>query len=204
MFQVKFGDVVTDTPWVNPTFQSVKKWYSEFENSTDLSNLNLILVGAFAESLTNPSIITKDVDICISTEGYPDLKQLRDVLLNALVTGLNNKLFIDIKWQNDEMFSFYRNLKNIDINSIKKDNLKTIRNYYIFEQKIQQNTHIVDLSKECNLVKLPYGLYELTGFRKSTAEKALNRHKNNIYKGIEYDLNHIFKQEVNEKNSSKC
>ena len=192
MFETKFGDIVTTTPWVTPTYDLVKKWYDEFTSITDTSNLKLELVGNFAEQLNNPPIKTKDVDISVTSDGYPDLEQLRDVLLNALVVGLKNNIFVDIFWQNQEMDFFHKNLNTIDVSTIDKTKLKTIRNYYIFEQKINQSTYTVDLSEDCEIVYLPFGLYELSGFRKNTIQKALNRHKNYIYKGTRYELSHIF------------
>ena len=192
MFETKFGDIPTTTPWVTPTYDLLKKWYDEFTSITDISNLKLELVGAFAEQLNNPPIKTKDIDISVTSDEYPDLKQLRDVLLNGLVVGLNNNIFVDIFWQNKEMDFFHKNLNNIDASTIDKTKLKTIRNYYIFEQKINQSTYTVDLSKECEIVYLPFGLYELSGFRKNTIQKVLNRHKNYIYKRTRYELSHIF------------
>lgn len=103
MFYFRAGNIETRTPWNEPTMMAFKSWWGQLKKATNLDDYKVYLVGSFAEKVYGANIKTNDIDIILRGEikSYPNLK---DVLDKAMILGFQNKLLIDIKWQNQNLY----------------------------------------------------------------------------------------------------
>lgn len=189
IFQFKVGDIVTDTQWNSPTFESFNKWYSEWRGGNDLSEYKVHLVGGFAEKLMNPLHNTMDVDIVLTGEIH-NYNTLKSILNDGMALGFKHNLLIDISWVNEAVWNQHISIrKGISVNP--NQEFTRIRTFYKTEKTIQNNTTKVDFSNWFKVTEIINGLYRIDGFDEQTTNKVIKHMSGDIYKGIYMELGYV-------------
>jgi hypothetical protein len=99
-FQAQWGDVITNTPYHRPNLESFTKWWLDFKNIKGLEDYDIWFSGSYCEKLFGSyKGIPRDVDIFL-TGKINDEENLKYILSHAVQMGFENKILIDISWQN--------------------------------------------------------------------------------------------------------
>lgn len=188
MFYFKIGDIETTTPWEVPRKDRFIGWWNSFNKEVDLSDYKCYLVGSFAENMYGANIPTMDVDIVLRNE-VKCYRSLKNILDTAMVLGFQNKIFIDIKWICENVWTEHLGLRNKCPRVSKLNSFHKIKNYK--RSKKQYSGILTERlihSPSTKIKELPYGLYEVEGYDYHTASKVRKRMRENIYNGSYMDL----------------
>jgi hypothetical protein len=179
-FYCKAGDIETTIPWHRPKLETVKEWFKEFSTSSGLEHYEIYLVGNFAEiTFGGAPLTTWDVDVVLVADNIRDNSELKAIMDNAIKLGFENKLLIDI-YYNDAL---------LDFNNFKK--LIQVRNYNRFYK--ERGSEVFDYHVKGDKVKaLQGGLYQITHDKPSKSIiKAYDRVQAGEYRGLQINARKV-------------
>jgi hypothetical protein len=193
MFYFRAGNIETRTPWNEPTMMAFKSWWGQLKKATNLDDYKVYLVGSFAEKVYGANIKTNDIDIILRGEikSYPNLK---DVLDKAMILGFQNKLLIDIKWQNQNLYQEHLAIRKKCQRIQKTEKFTRIKNFTEYEARdINTPRTITRYETKYRVTPLPCGLYQMDGYDYRTIAKAKKRVQEDIYSGVHLDIKNAFR-----------
>jgi hypothetical protein len=99
-FKAVYGSSVTTTPWERPNLIRLGQWWNDMLTHPSINDYEFYLTGNFAEKIFGISELpTWDVDVVVIGDVKSPFK-LRRLLNDGVQLGFNNKLMVDITWQN--------------------------------------------------------------------------------------------------------
>ena len=170
----KYGNIEVYNKFEQPTKQTFDKWRSEFLESNDLENYNILFMGNAAEILFGISKLrTYDIDIILSGEidSYENLSKLMN---SAFSIGLKYNLCIDIF--------------HLDINVFEIQWWSSYNKIRLYDKITNSNGRVLYIPDK--IEDLPFGLHkfkEPDGQGKSH-KKHLDRITMGQYLGLRFDL----------------
>ena len=193
MFEFTIGNIKTFTPWERPRFDTFRGWWNRFNRDVDLSDYRVYLVGSFAENIYGANIPTMDVDIVLRNE-VKDHTKLKHILDTAMILGFESKMFIDIKWSCETLWTEHLGIRKKCQRPSKLSKFTRIKNHnYSIKTVNGQTLEKRFLPKSMNCKEIIDGLYEVTGYDYMTTSKVNKRMREKTYTGKYLDLKNAFK-----------
>ena len=193
MFEFTIGNIKTFTPWERPRLDTFRGWWNRFNRDVDLSDYRVYLVGSFAENIYGANIPTMDVDIVLRNK-VKDYRKLKHILDTAMIMGFESKMFIDIKWSCETLWTEHLGLRKKCKRPSKLSDFTRIKNHnYSIKTVNGQTLEKRFLPKSMNCKELIDGLYEVKGYDYMTTSKVNKRMREKTYTGKYLDLKNAFK-----------
>ena len=193
MFEFTIGNIKTFTPWEQPRFDTFRGWWNRFNREVDLSDYRVYLVGSFAENIYGANIPTMDVDIVLRNE-VKDYTKLKHILDTAMIMGFESKMFIDIKWSCETLWTEHLGLRKKCQRPSKLSKFTRIKNYNYSIKTVNGITlEKRNMPKDMRCKEIIDGLYEVTGYDYMTASKVNKRMREKTYTGKYMDLKNAFR-----------
>ena len=179
-FQAQWGDVITNTPYHRPNLESFTAWWVDFKDINGLDNYDIWFSGSFCEKLFGSyKGIPKDVDIFLTGE-IDDEENLKYIMQHAVHMGFENKILIDISWQN-RLFNYKR-----------WSPFCKIRIGKTFTRILGDKVHVSEYKAD-EEYRLDSGLWQFCYEEPSNAWfKAFNRFEEGQYEGLVADVRKLF------------
>ena len=193
MFYFRIGDIETTTPWEAPRKDRFIGWWDKFNSSVDLSDYKCYLVGSFAENMYGANIQTMDVDIVLRNEIKVPYK-LKHIMDHAMILGFESKMFIDIKWSCETLWTEHLGLRKKCKRPSKLNKFTRVKNHnYSVKTKNGITLERRLLPESLKVRKMISGLYEIEGYDYATTSKVNKRMRDNTYTGKYMDLKNAFR-----------
>ena len=129
--------------------------------------------------------------MCIRDRDYRKLKHILDT---AMIMGFESKMFIDIKWVCETVWTEHLGLRKKCQRPSKLSDFTRIKNHnYSIKTVNGQTLEKKFLPKTVNCKELIDGLYEVKGYDYMTTSKVNKRMREKTYTGKYLDLKNAFK-----------
>ena len=149
--------------------------------------------GSSAENIYGASIPTMDVDIVLRNE-VKDYRKLKHILDKAMILGFESKMFIDIKWSCETLWTEHLGIRKKCQRPSKLSKFTRIKNHnYSIKTVNGQTLEKRFLPKSMKCKEIIDGLYEVTGYDYMTTSKVNKRMREKTYTGKYLDLKNAFK-----------
>ena len=134
-----------------------------------------------------------DVDIVLRNE-VKDYTKLKHILDTAMIMGFESKMFIDIKWSCETLWTEHLGLRKKCQRPSKLSKFTRIKNYNYSIKTVNGITlEKRNMPKDMRCKEIIDGLYEVTGYDYMTASKVNKRMREKSYTGKYMDLKNAFR-----------